>query len=131
MLTDAPSVSQLALRNSREMPARPKTSFRSLRKGTLVVNNHRLAPEESITCSSWSISGCPDRMIFCSSVKNCSASSAGWRSKSVLPIKSVEFRKSDLLSGGGVRDDEAACRVLDPDIVGKPVNQRLQRNDFV
>ena len=40
-------------------------------------------------------------------------------------------READLHSGRIVRDDEAACRVLDPDIVGKPVNQRLQRNDFV
>ena len=39
--------------------------------------------------------------------------------------------EADLHSGRVVRDDEAACRVLDPDIVGKPVNQRLQRNDFV
>ena len=116
---------------SRETPTTPKISLRSLRSGTFVVEKPACSPEPSMTRSSWSIIGCPLRMIFCSSAKNCRAISGGRRSKSVLPISSLGAGDADADRRGLVGDDEAAVDVLDPEVVGQPVDQRLQRKALV
>ena len=74
---------------SREIPKVPTIFPSRSRSGSFVVDTHRASPSARVSFSSTFTSGCPVRMISCSSRSAFAACSSVKKSKSVRPTASA------------------------------------------